>query len=68
LVTYLNRPRRNDVTALKLYAKPAKDKTLEQDAAEIRLRAERRLGEMMTAQPKAKGGQPYQSTGVSETQ
>jgi hypothetical protein len=30
--------------------------------------AERRLGQMMAAQPKAKGGQPYQkSTGVSDT-
>jgi hypothetical protein len=34
---------------------------LEEDAIEIRLRAERRLGEMMTEQPKAPGGQPYQA-------
>jgi hypothetical protein len=36
------------------------------DANEIRLRAERRLSEMMAAQPKAPGGRPYQSTGFSK--
>ena len=29
-------------------------------AAEIRIRAERRLGELLSQTPKAKGGQPYQ--------
>jgi hypothetical protein len=43
--------------AMKLYAKQAKNKQLEADAAEIRLRAERRLGEMMKEQPKASGGE-----------
>jgi hypothetical protein len=40
---------RNKSIALKLYAKQAADKTLEADAHEIRMRAERRLGEMMEA-------------------
>lgn len=41
--------------AMQAYGKMAKDKTLEVDAAEIRIRAERRLGEML-AQQKADGG------------
>ena len=41
--------------AVQAYGRMAKDKTLEVDAAEIRIRAERRLGEMLTQQ-KAGGG------------
>jgi hypothetical protein len=45
----------NKALAMRLYAQQAKDKTLEADAAEIRARAERRVGEMMAQQPKATG-------------
>jgi len=41
--------------AMQAYGRMAKDKTLEVDAAEIRIRAERRLGEMLSSQ-KADGG------------
>lgn len=41
--------------AMQAYGRMAKDKTLEVDAAEIRIRAERRLGELIAAQ-KADGG------------
>lgn len=41
--------------AMQAYGRMAKDKTLEVDAAEIRIRAERRLGEMLLEQ-KAEGG------------
>lgn len=41
--------------AVRAYAKQAKNKQLELDAAEIRIRAERRLGELMAAQGAAVG-------------
>lgn len=47
--------------AMQAYGRMAKDKTLEVDAAEIRIRAERRLGEMLT-QTKAEGGLAPAST------
>jgi hypothetical protein len=54
---------------LAAYARKAKEKQLEADAAEIKMRAERRLGEMMQAQKETfglnQGGRP--KTGVSET-
>ena len=62
--------------AMKIYAMQSKNKSLEVNAAEIRIRAERRLGEMIVAQKAAeglsKGGRPPEKTGrpergVSET-
>ncbi|MBZ9973489.1 phage N-6-adenine-methyltransferase [Mesorhizobium sp. BR-1-1-8] len=41
---------RNKSEAMRAYAKQAKNKQMETDAAEIRIRAERRLGELMAAQ------------------
>lgn len=46
----------NAAAAMKAYARQAKNKQMESDAVAIRMRAERRCGEMMAEQPKAKGG------------
>ena len=60
---------RDKAIAMETYAKHAKDTKLVSYATEVRKRAERRLGELMEKQPKAKGGQPYQkkSTTVNKT-
>jgi hypothetical protein len=56
--------------AMAAYARQANDRDREADAAEIRLKAVRRLGEMIQTQKAtvglAKGGQPYQATGLSK--
>jgi N6-adenosine-specific RNA methylase IME4 len=61
---------KNRAEAMRVYAKQAGNKKLEADAAVVRLRAVRKVGQMMAEQPKATGGQPYQkatgSTGFSE--
>jgi phage N-6-adenine-methyltransferase len=44
---------RDRAEAMRAYAKQAKNKQLEIDAAEIRIRAERRIGELMAAQREA---------------
>jgi len=49
---------RNEAIALQHYARLAADTYAEQRAAEIRYRAERRAGELLTKMPKDKGGQP----------
>ncbi|MFT0532247.1 hypothetical protein ACMHYJ_05340 [Castellaniella hirudinis] len=46
---------RDKADAMRIYAMQAKNKSLEVDAAEIRIRAERRLGEMIAAQKEAIG-------------
>ena len=48
---------------LQAYARMAGNYEAENRCAEMRLRAERRAGELLAAMDKAKGGQPYQATG-----
>jgi N6-adenosine-specific RNA methylase IME4 len=61
---------RDQAMAMRLYAKQAKNKDLEADAAEIRLRAERRVGQMMEEQKETVGlapaGRPSKKIGFSE--
>lgn len=53
--------------AMQAYGRMAKDKTLEVDAAEIRIRAERRLGQMLADQ-KASGGLSKGAAGAGVNQ
>lgn len=46
---------RNQADAIRVYAMQAKNKGMEVDAAEIRIRAERRLGELLTEQKAGEG-------------
>lgn len=50
--------------AMGLYARQAKNRDLEIDAAEIRMRAERRLGEMLASSPKNAGARGVGKSGV----
>jgi N6-adenosine-specific RNA methylase IME4 len=61
---------RDQAMAMRLYAKQAKNRNLESDAFEIRLRAEKRVGEMMESQKETVGlataGRPTKEIGFSE--
>jgi hypothetical protein len=61
---------RNAADAMRAAARIAKNKQLEVDAAEIRIRAERRLGELLQEQKKTvglhKGGRPKTSANQEE--
>jgi hypothetical protein len=46
---------RDQAEAMRAYARQAKNRQLETDAAEIRIRAERRIGELMAAQRETVG-------------
>lgn len=61
---------KDKAAAIELYAKQAKDTSLEADAFEIRKRAERRIGELMREQKEKvglhKGGQPPKNRGPED--
>jgi N6-adenosine-specific RNA methylase IME4 len=49
---------RNKADAIRLYARQAKNKQLEMDALEIRLRAEHKMGQLRAEEQKHPGGRP----------
>ncbi len=49
---------------MEAYSQQAKNTEAERRACEIRLRAERKAGQLLSKMEKAKGGQPYQSGGT----
>src|SRR3990172_7122669 len=55
---------RDKVMALEVYARQAQDHDLEVWAAELRVRAERRMGELLEETPKHRGGRPKNGTVV----
>jgi hypothetical protein len=55
-------------TALKEYARRANDREMEIDAAELRIRAERRLGEMLKKTPLNKGGGDVRAKAVAKAE
>ena len=61
---------RDKSEAMRAYARQAKNRQLEIDAAEIRIRAERRLGELIRQQKETaglnQGGRPTEKTGSQE--
>lgn len=63
---------RSQAEAMRAYARQAKDRDMEIAAAQIRFRAERRLGEMIVAQKEtvglAKGGTPYRNSTCSDAE
>jgi hypothetical protein len=54
---------RDQALAFEVYSRQARNIDAERRACEVRLRAERKCGELDKVREKARGGQPYQATG-----
>jgi hypothetical protein len=57
---------RDKARAFEVYSRQAQNVEAERKACEIRLRAERRAGQLLKEMEKAKGGQPYQKSYQSD--